>query len=217
MNEQWNETDSRVIGLWLGSSSRDEQDAAAAAPSIGWLTDEMVLRAGLPVPAHLADPRLVPGLVFLLGRRITGPGATAATALAAVDRVYASVAITDGQSGELRAATPNAATPSAAAAPSRHLVLGPVGRDPQNLDLSLEACLLEVDGRVFDSATGVAAYGHPAEALALAVNALAEQHKDLEPGWLVFTGGLTGAVRLTPETTVTASFTHLGSVTLAGR
>jgi 2-keto-4-pentenoate hydratase len=32
----------------------------------------------------------------------------------------------------------------------------------------------------------------------------------------VFTGGLTSAVPVTPETTVTASFTHLGSITLAG-
>jgi 2-oxo-3-hexenedioate decarboxylase len=201
MNDQWNGADSRTVGLLLGPSGRDEQGVDVAdviVPRISWLTDDMVLRAGLPVHAELADPHLVPGLVFLLGRQITGPGSTAATALAAVERVYASIAITDGPS-------------------STRLVIGPVGRSPVDLDLSLEACLLEVDGRVFDSATGVAAYGHPAEALALAVNAVAEQNKVvLQPGWLVFTGGLTSAVPVTPETTVTASFTHLGSITLAG-
>ena len=213
MNDQWNGADSRTIGLLLGSSSHDEQDVDATTLRISRLTGEMVLRAGLPVPAELADPLLVPGLVFLLGKRITGPGATAATALAAVERVYAGVAITGGPGRDLRSATPNAAVTDA---PSTRLVLGPVGRRAEDLDLSLEACLLEVDGRVFDSATGVAAYGHPAEALALVVNTVAEQTEIPQPGWLVFTGGLTSAVRVTPETTVTASFTHLGSITLAG-
>jgi 2-oxo-3-hexenedioate decarboxylase len=213
MNEQWNGAVGHVIGLSLGSSTGDEQRVDATAPAIGWLTDAMVLRAGLPVPAHLADPRVKPGVVFLLGKEPTGPGATAATALAAVDRVYAGVEIIDGRCQDLRCATPNAAADNAS---SVRFVIGPVSRRSEDLDLSLEACLLEVDGRVFDSATGVAAHGHPAEALALAANALAEQKITLQPGWLVFTGGLTGAVSVTPETTVTASFTHLGSITLAG-
>lgn len=211
MNEKRNEAGGHVIGLSLGSSGRDEQ--RATAPTIGWLTDAMVLRAGLPVPADLADARVVPGVTFLLGKELTGPGANAATALAAVDRVYAGVQITDGRTRDLHFATPNAAADKASTA---GFLIGPVGRRPEDLDLSLEACLLEVDGGVFDSATGVAAYGHPAEALALAANALAEQDVSLQPGWLVFTGGLTGAVSITPETTVAASFTHLGCITLAG-
>jgi len=212
MNEQWNTAGGHVIGLSLGSSSRDEQHADDAAPRISWLTEQTVLRAGLPVPAQLADPRLTPGLVFLLGKELTGPGATAATALAAVDRVYAAVEIT-AQGRDPRAAKPNATTDNASLV---RFVTGPVGRRPEDLDLTLEACLLEVDGRVFDSATGVAAHGHPAEALALAANTLAEQKTTLQPGWLVFTGGLTRAVSITPETTVTASFTHLGCIMLAG-
>jgi 2-oxo-3-hexenedioate decarboxylase len=214
VNEQWNGPGGHVVGLSLGSSSRDEQRVDATAPTIGWLTDAMVLPAGLPVPTgHLTDPRVTPGLVFLLGKELTGPGATAPTALAAVDRVYAGVEIIDSRCQDLRSATPNAATDNASLV---RFVIGPVSRRPEDLDLSLEACLLEVDGRVFDSATGAAAHGHPAEALALAANALAEQKITLQPGWLVFTGGLTGAVSVTPETTVTASFTHLGSITLAG-
>ncbi|WP_399893407.1 fumarylacetoacetate hydrolase family protein [Streptomyces sp. BBFR51] len=212
MNEQRNATGGRVIGLSLGSSGPHGQQTATA-PTIGWLTDAMVLRTGLPVPAGLADARVVPGVVFLLGRQLTGPGANAATALAAVDTVYAGVEIFDGRTPDLHS-TP--ATAAAGSASTARLVTGPVGRRPENLDLSLEACLLEVDGAVFDSATGVAAYGHPAEALALAANALAEQDIALQPGWLVFTGGLTGAVSVTPGTTVAASFTHLGTITLEG-
>jgi 2-oxo-3-hexenedioate decarboxylase len=197
MNEQQHPADGHIIGLSLGPSSPGGQHADNTAPSITWLTHETVLRAGQPVPAQLTDPHLAPGLVFLLGKELTGPRITAATALAAVDRVYAAVEITDNT------------------APV-HFVTGPNSRHPEDLDLTLEACLLEIDGQVFDSATGIAAHGHPAEALALAANTLSEQNITLQPGWLVFTGALTNPATITPKTTVTASFTHLGSITLAG-
>lgn len=212
MNEQLNTAGSNVIGLALGTSGRDGRRVAATAPTIGWLTDTMVLPSGLPLPAeHLTDPRLTPGLVFLLGKTLTGPGVTGPTALAAVDRVFAGAEIIDSRRGDWRSTAPVAVTDDT---PPAHFLIGPVGRRPEDLDLSLEACLLEVNGEVFDSATGVAAHGHPAEALALAANTLARQNITLQPGWLVFTGGLTSAATITPETTVAASFTHLGTITL---
>jgi 2-oxo-3-hexenedioate decarboxylase len=73
-----------------------------------------------------------------------------------------------------------------------------------------------VDGQVVDSATGAAVQGHPAEALALAANALAGRGLAMEAGWLVLTGGMTDAVPLGPGTSVTARFTNLGSVTVRG-
>jgi 2-oxo-3-hexenedioate decarboxylase len=82
------------------------------------------------------------------------------------------------------------------------------------LDLSLEACLLEVDGDVADSATGAAVLGHPAEALAFAANSLSERGRHLEAGWTVLTGGMTDAVPLSPGRTISARFTSLGVVTV---
>jgi 2-oxo-3-hexenedioate decarboxylase len=67
-----------------------------------------------------------------------------------------------------------------------------------------------------DSATGAAVQGHPAEALALAANALAERGLALEAGWIVLTGGMTDAVFVEPGKQIVAEFTHLGSVTVAG-
>jgi 2-oxo-3-hexenedioate decarboxylase len=87
-----------------------------------------------------------------------------------------------------------------------------VARKPEELDLALEACLLEVDGEAVDSATGAAVQGHPAEALALAANALAERGLALEAGWLVLTGGMTDAVFTRPGSSIAAHFTNLGSV-----
>lgn len=201
-----------LIGLKLGLTSRAKQQRMGIdSPLLAWLTDAMVLPAGVPVPS-LIHPRAEPELVFVLGRRLAGPGVTAATALAAVDRVYGGIEVIDSRYADYRFTLPDAVADNGS---SSHFTVGPVGLPPSSLDLSLEAALLEVDGQIVDTATGAAVQGHPAEALALAANALGTRGLALEPGWLVLTGGMTDAVPLHPGSRVAAHFSHLGSITLA--
>jgi 2-oxo-3-hexenedioate decarboxylase len=201
-----------LIGVKLGLTSRAKQQRMGIdSPLLAWLTDAMVLPAGVPVPT-LIHPRAEPELVFVLGRRLAGPGVTAATALAAVDRVYGGMEIIDSRFADYRFTLPDAVADNGSSA---YFGLGPVGLPPSSLDLSLEAALLEVDGQIVDTATGAAVQGHPAEALALAANTLAGRGLALEPGWLVLTGGMTDAVPLRPGSRVAAHFSHLGSVTLS--
>ena len=201
-----------LIGLKLGLTSRAKQERMGiTSPLLAWLTDAMVLPAGVPVPS-LIHPRAEPELVFVLGRRLAGPGVTAATALAAVDRVYGGIEIIDSRYTDYRFTLPDAVADNGSSA---YFGVGPVGLPPAALDLSLEAALLEVDGQIVDTATGAAVQGHPAEALALAANALGARGLALEPGWLVLTGGMTDAVPLRRGSRVAAHFSHLGSVTLS--
>jgi 2-oxo-3-hexenedioate decarboxylase len=58
--------------------------------------------------------------------------------------------------------------------------------------------------------------GHPAEALALAANALAGRGLAIEAGWIVLTGGMTDAVFAPPGSTIGVHFTSLGSLVLSG-
>jgi len=201
-----------LIGLKLGLTSRAKQQRMGIdSPLLAWLTDAMVLPAGVPVPS-LIHPRAEPELVFVLGSRLAGPGVTAATALAAVDRVYGGIEIIDSRYTDYRFTLPDAVADNGSSA---YFSLGPVGLPPASLDLSLEAALLEVDGQIVDTATGAAVQGHPAEALALAANALGARGLALEPGWLVLTGGMTDAVPLRGNSRVAAHFSHLGSITLS--
>jgi len=94
------------------------------------------------------------------------------------------------------------------------VVVGPVGLRPAELDLAAEATRVEVDGQLVDTATGAAVLGHPAEALALAVNDLATRGLAVEAGWVVLTGGMTDAVFAPAGCTVACHFTHLGSVVI---
>jgi 2-oxo-3-hexenedioate decarboxylase len=205
----------RLVGVKLGLTSRAKQlRMGISAPLTAWLTDAMVIPAGVPVPRErFIHPRAEPEIVFVLGRELAGPGVTAVGAMQAVDRVCAGIEIIDSRYRDFRFTLPDVIADNASSAA---FVTGPVLRSPEGLDLSLEACLLEVDGQVVDSATGAAVQGHPAEALALAANALGAREQSLEAGWLVLTGGMTDAVFLEPGHSVAASFTSLGSLVLSG-
>lgn len=200
-----------VVGVKLGLTSRvKQQRMGISTPLTAWLTDRMVLPAGDPVPYdELIHPRAEPELIFLMGRRLAGPGVTAATALAAVERVFGGVEIIDSRFQDFRLSLPDVIADNGSSA---RFVVGGVGSPPGALDLALEACLVEVDGRVVDSATGAAVQGHPAEALAMAANALGRRGHTIEAGWLVLTGGMTDAVEVGPKRSCVVSFTHLGTV-----
>ena len=185
-----------------------------SSPLVAWLTDAMVLPAGDPVPQHLLiHPRVEPEIVFVMKDRLAGPGVTAAQALAAVDRVHAGAEVIDSRYRDFRFTLPDVVADNAS---SGAFVLGPIGLPPQQLDLALEAVLVEVDGAVVDSATGAAVQGHPAEALALAANDLARRGLAIEAGQLVLTGGMTDAVFAPPGARIALHFTHLGSIQLSG-
>lgn len=193
--------DERLIGVRLGGAVTRSAPwrIADQEPELGWLTGSRRLAAGQPVPERLASPQAMPHLAFLLGSPLTGPGVSAADALAAVASVHAAVELASADDG--------------------WFVTSPAGRAPAGLDLALEACLVEVDGQVTDSGTGAAAAGHPAEALAWAANALDGQGLALEPGWLVLTGPLTAPVRLRSAVSpagasLAVHFTTLGSLFL---
>jgi len=205
----------KVIGVKLGLTSRAKQQRMGiTSPLTAWLTDGMVLEAGVPIPtAELIHPRVEPEIVFVLGERLEGPGVTAATAMAAVRSVYAGIEVIDSRFIDFKFTLPDVLADNAS---SSRFVIGGVECDPRDLDLALEACVLSVDGTVVDSATGAAVQGHPAEALALAANALAERGLALEAGWIVLTGGMTDAVFVQPGEQIVAEFTHLGSVTVSG-
>lgn len=204
-----------LIGVKLGLTSRAKQQRMGVHfPFVAWLTDAMILPAGDPLPqSRLIHPRVEPEIVFMMADRLEGPGVTCARAMAAVETVWGGAEVIDSRYQHFRFTAGDVAADNAS---SGAFVTGPVSRPPADLDLSLEAVLVEVDGVVVDSATGAAVQGHPGEALALAANDLARRGHAIEPGWIVLTGGMTDAVHAPPGTSVAMHFTNLGSVFLNG-
>lgn len=204
-----------LVGIKLGLTSRAKQQRMGVdTPFVAWLTDAMVLPAGDPVPQEkLIHPRIEPELVFVMGERLEGPGVTAAQAMAAVDQVLGGAEVIDSRYKDFKFAAGDVIADNAS---SGAYVTGPISLPPSELDLSLEAVLVEVDGEVVDSATGAAVQGHPGEALALAANDLAKRGHAIEAGWVVLTGGMTDAQFAPPGSSVSCHFTNLGSVRIHG-
>ncbi|MGH9300231.1 MAG: 2-keto-4-pentenoate hydratase [Acidimicrobiales bacterium] len=204
----------RLTGLKLGLTSRAKQvRMGIATPITAWLTDAMSLPLSEPVDVdRLIHPRAEPEIVFVMGDSLRGPGVTAAEALSAVASVRGGIEIIDSRFKDFKFTLEDVIADNASSA---LYVLGPVALSPQGLDLSLEACLVEVDGKVEDSATGAAVQGHPAEALAQAANALSRDGLFIKAGWTVLTGGMTDAVALSAGTTMRVEFTSLGSIVLS--
>ncbi|MEU4377258.1 2-keto-4-pentenoate hydratase [Pseudonocardia alni] len=202
-----------TVGVKLGLTSKAKQaQMKVDEPSVAWLTDAMELDSGRPIPhGELIHPRAEPEIVFVMRDRLKGPGVTAATALAAVGSVTGGLEIIDSRFAGYGFTLPDGIADNNS---SGAYATGPVAREVDGLDLALEGCLLEVDGAVVDSATGAAVLGHPAEALAFAANQLGRRGHAIEPGWVVFTGGMTNAVAVEPGARIAAHFTSLGSIVL---
>ena len=156
----------RLIGVKLGLTSKAKQQRMNVdSPLVAWLTDAMVLPAGEPVPQDkLIHPRVEPEIVFVMGARLEGPGVTAAQALTAVEAVYAGVEVIDSRYRDFRFTLTDVIADNSS---SGAFVLGPIACSPFDIDLALEAVLVEVNGKVVDSATGAAVQNHPAETVAV--------------------------------------------------
>ncbi|GAB2846673.1 2-keto-4-pentenoate hydratase [Lentzea nigeriaca] len=205
------EAGEKVVGVKLGLTSRAKQERMGiTSPLTAVLTDGYVLEADVPIPlAELIHPRVEPEIVFVMGKRLEGPGVTAATALDAVESVHAGLEIIDSRYVDFKFTLPDVVADNASSA---RFLVGGKALSPKNLDLALEACVLTANGTVVATATGAAVQGHPAEALALAANALAARGEAIEAGQLVLTGGLTDAVFVHAGDQIGAEFTSLGSV-----
>lgn len=204
-----------VVGVKLGLTSRAKQERMGiSSPLLAVLTDRMLLAPGEKIPMdELIHPRIEPEIVFIMGSELRGPGVTAATALAAVSTVHAGLEIIDSRYRDFSFLLPDVVADNASSA---RFIVGGLGIPPEALDLSMEAVVLSVGGAVVDTATGAAVQGHPGEALALAANELAERGLSIPAGAIVLSGGMTDAVFVEPGVQISAEFTNLGSLTVAG-
>ena len=203
----------QITGVKLGLTSKAKQVRMGIdTPLVAWLTDAMALEAGQAVPQHaLIHPRVEPEIVFVMKDRLEGPGVTAEQALAAVGEVRGGAEVIDSRYRDFKFGVGDVIADNAS---SGAYLIGDVVAGGDELDLAAEAVEVVVDGEVVHRATGADVLGHPAEALALAVNDLATRGLAIEAGWIVLTGGMSDAVYATPGSTVICRFAHLGDVAL---
>jgi 2-oxo-3-hexenedioate decarboxylase len=205
--------DGRVVGIKLGMTSKVKRDALGIRePVYGRITEDMLVPPGEPIAVgELIHPRAEPELALVVGRPIA-LGADVSDVLAAIDAVHPAIEIADSRYAEPFRLVDSIADNAGAA----RVVLGDRPRKPEELvGLHVLGCVFSHPNG-FDTATGGAAMGHPAAALAWLAGALAARDDRIEPGTVVLTGGLTAAVPLRAGDRLTAEFDGLDPIEVRG-
>ncbi|MFF4625124.1 2-keto-4-pentenoate hydratase [Nonomuraea jabiensis] len=184
-------------------------------PDYGHLTDAMFHLDSAPIDtARFLQPRIEPEIAFVLGRPLSGPGATAAQAVAAVDFVLPALEIIDSRISDWRITLADTIADNAS---SGGVVLGTRPVLPADLDLALTGCLLHRNGVLEQTGAGGAVLGSPINALVWLANVLGERGITLEAGHVVLPGSVTAAIPVAAGDVVTATFAGIGSATASFR
>ncbi len=203
-----------LAGAKLGLTSAAKQEQMGVdEPVYGWVLASSVLTDGVAVMSELIHPRCEPEIVFILGEDLSGPEVTGDDVLDATSSVVGGIEVIDSRYEAFSFTLADVIADNTSAA---RVVIGSDGVDPRDADLRTLGCLFEVDGEVTGTATGAALLGDPAACVAMLANHLGKHGQKLDAGWLVMAGAATDARPLTAGTSATASYSHLGSVTVTG-
>ncbi len=203
----------RRIGMKMGLTSRAKmRQVGVNEMSWGRLTDGMLLEEGGEFArAGYIHPRLEPELAFLIGRPLSGK-VTAAQAMAAVDGVAPAMELVDSRYLDFKFTLIDVVADNSSAA---GLAIGSWCSPAQ--DLSNLGVVLEVNGRVIETASTAAILGHPVRALVAAARLAGQAGETLRPGDVVMSGGLTAAHAVSNGETVRATLQNLGFVSISVR
>lgn len=203
----------RLVGWKAGLTSRAKmQQMGVSVPSIGFLTDRMARPENTAITtSDLVHPRVEAEIAFVTKDDLKGPGCTRQDVLNATDYVLPAVEIIDSRFSGFKFDLQSVIADNGSSA---RYVGGGRARYVEDVDLRTLGVVLEKNGEIVAMGAAAAVLGHPAEAIAMLVNVLAELGETLPAGSFVMSGGITEAIAVKPGDNITARFQDLGSVSL---
>jgi len=203
----------RLIGWKAGLTSKAKMlQMGVNVPLIGFLTDRMARAENAVIlTADLVHPRAECEIAFMMKKSLRGPGCTAQDVLEATDYVLPAVEIIDSRYSEFKFDLPSVVADNGSSA---RFVCGSRTRYAQDLDLRTLGVVMEKNGEIVAMGASAAVLDHPANAVAMLVNILAETGLSLPAGSFVMSGGITEAIPVKAGDTIVARFQDLGTVSL---
>lgn len=203
----------RLVGWKAGLTSRAKMvQMGVDQPSIGFLTDAMARPESSAIStSDMIHPRVECEVAFVTKEALQGPGCTAEAVMAATDYVLPAVEIIDSRYSNFKFDLPSVIADNSSSA---KFVGGGRARYAKDIDLRTQGVVLEKNGEIVAVSATAAVLGHPANAVAMLVNVLAERGLMLPAGSFVMSGGITEAIPVQPGDSVTARFQELGSVSM---
>ncbi|MBL7228316.1 MAG: 2-oxo-3-hexenedioate decarboxylase [Pseudomonas sp.] len=203
----------KLIGWKAGLTSKAKMvQMGVDVPSIGFLTDRMARPENSAISvANLIHPRVECEVAFVMKQELRGPNCTAEQVLAATDYVLPAVEIIDSRFSGFKFDLESVIADNSSSA---RFVGGGRARYVEDIDLCTLGVVIEINGEMVAMGASAAVLGHPAEAIAMVVNILAELDEVLPAGSFVMSGAITEAIAVKPGDSVVARFQELGSVSM---
>lgn len=203
----------KLIGWKAGLTSKAKMvQMGVDVPSIGFLTDRMARPENSAISvADLIHPRVECEVAFVMKDELRGPNCTAEQVLAATDYVLPAVEIIDSRFSGFKFDLESVIADNSSSA---RFVGGGRARYVEDIDLRTLGVVIEINGEMVAMGASGAVLGHPAEAIAMVVNILAELGEVLPAGSFVMSGAITEAIAVKPGDSVVARFQELGSVSM---
>lgn len=203
----------RVVGLKAGLTSHAKmKQMGVDTPVFGFLVDSFSLPEGAQVQTTaLIHPKVEPEICFVLKRALKGPGCHIGSVLAATDFVLPGIEVIDSRYRDFKFDLKSVVADNTSAS---RFVVGGLAMPPSELDLRTLGVVLEKNGEIVSIGAGAAVLGHPAAAVAMLANHLAQRGHEIPAGSLILSGGVTEAVSVKAGDHVSLRIQHLGSVSL---
>jgi 2-oxo-3-hexenedioate decarboxylase len=203
----------RIAGLKAGLTSRAKmKQMGVETPVFGVVFDYMSVADGADVPVEqLIHPKVEAEIAFVLGKPLRGPGCHVGAVLAATDFVVPAVEIIDSRYENFRFDLTSVIADNTSAS---RFVVGGIAQGVEGLDLRTLGIVLEKNGEVAAMAAGAAVLGHPAAAVAMLANTLAERGEEIPAGTFIMSGGATEAIPVAAGDHIQVRFQALGSVSM---
>lgn len=203
----------RQVGWKAGLTSKAKMiQMGVNVPSIGFLTDRMARPESSAIKtSDMVHPRVECEVAFVTKKTLKGPNCTRQDVLDATDYVLPAVEIIDSRFSGFKFDLPSVVADNGSSA---RFVGGGRARYPADIDLRTLGVVMEKNGEIVTLGASAAVLGHPAEAIAMLVNILAELGEELPAGSFVMSGGITEAIQVKPGDSIVARFQELGSVSM---
>jgi 2-oxo-3-hexenedioate decarboxylase len=209
-------TKTKRLGIKLGLTSKAKQEMMGVHEAIyGYLLSDMLALEWEPLQQHrLIHPKAEPEIAFIMGEDLMGHNVSADDVMKAAKFVVAAIEVIDSRYKDFRFTLPDVIADNCSSA---KLILGSKMVKPEELDLASIGMVMSKNGEMVASGAGSAVLGHPAEAVAWAVQKLAQRGEGLKKGDIVLSGALSEAIAFDMDDTIVAQFDGLGSVMLSSK
>lgn len=203
-----------LVGRKIGLTSLAMQEMLGVdEPDYGCLLSTMLVPDGGDIAvAELVAPRVEAEVAFVLGDDVAGEAVTRDDVLSAVRAVAPALEVIDSRVSDWAIGLVDTVADNAS---SGRAVIG-AGQPLDELDLAAVEGVLTVGGEQI-AGRGDAVLGHPAEAVAWLVRALARHGEGLRAGDVVLSGAVARALPVRAGERARADFGALGTVTVAFR